>query len=164
MSTPTVSFDVIYSPEVAVQAAHTFREYRFSRYGVLMIGACVVNALGLLAALWLGARPEAASTLFVVVIVVIGPVWLLYEHFVWPSRYVSRLLRLLPSPGRVSLTSESVSVETRKQDAVIQWSKIKRVLETQNAFLLVLYPFAFLLIPKVGLPMEAYDALHSKVA
>lgn len=164
MPTSAVSFDVIYSPEVAAQAAHTFRKYRFKRYGVLMIGACTVNALGLLAALWLGAQPGAASLLFLVGVVVIGPVWLLYEHFVWPSRYVSRLLRLLPSPGRVSMTSESLSVQTRKKDAVIQWSKIKKIVETPEAFLLVLYPFAFLFIPKVGLPVEAYDALRSKVA
>ena len=100
---------------------------------------------------------------FVMAVVILGPVWLLYQRFVWPSRYVSRLLRLLPSPGRVSLTLESLSVETRKQDTVIQWSKIRRVLETSEAFLLVLYPFAFLFIPKIGLPAEAYDALRSKV-
>ena len=136
MATSAVSFDVVYSPEAAAQAAHAFREYRFKRYGLLMVGACVVNALGFLAALWLGAQPGAAYMLFVMAVVIVGPIWLLYEHFVWPSRYVSRLLRLLPSPGRVSLTSESLSVETRKQDAVIQWSKIRRVLETSEAFLL----------------------------
>ena len=159
-----ISFDVVYSHETAAHVAQKFRDYRFKRYGALMIIACVINALGLLAALWLGARPDAASMLFLYFVVGIGPVWLLYEHFVWPSRYVSRLLRLLPSPGRVSLSSESVSVQTRKQDAVIQWSKIRTVLETPQAFLLVLYPFAFLFIPKANLPTEAYDAFRSKVA
>src|SRR3954470_2508105 len=98
-----MTFEVVYLPDIAAEVADTFRDYRFKRYGLLMIGACVINAIGLSAAVWFGARPGAASTLFILFLVIVGPVWLLYEHFIWPRRYVSRLLRLLPSPGRVSV-------------------------------------------------------------
>ena len=164
MSTSVISFNVVYSPEAAAQAAQAFREYRFKRYGLLMIGASIINALGLFGALWLGAQPGTPSLLFVTGLVVLGPAWLLYQHYLWPTLHVSRLLRSLPSPGRVSLTSESLSIETRKQDAVFQWSSIKGVVETPATFLVVLYPFMFLFIPKVGIPVEAHDALRSKVA
>src|SRR5260370_41694126 len=96
MPTPAVTFDVVYSPEIATQAAETFRNYRWKRYGPLMVVACIVNAIGLAAALWLGAQPGAASTLFLIFTVVFVPLWLLYEHFVWPSRYVSSLVGVLP--------------------------------------------------------------------
>jgi hypothetical protein len=162
MPTPALAFDVVYSPEIARRAAETFRNYRWKRYGPLMVIACIVNAIGLSVALWLGAQPGAASTLFVGFVVVLGPLWLLYEHFVWPSRYASKLVRVLPPSGRVSVARDSIFFTTRRRDAEIPWSKIKGVLETQSAFILVLSPFAFVFIPRAGLPLDAYGALHAR--
>lgn len=159
-----VTFDVVYSPDAATEAAARFRDYRFKRYGPLMIGACIVNGIGLFAVLWFGAKPGAPSTLFIWFFVVLSPIWLLYEHFVWPRLYMAKLLRLLPSPGRVSVSAESISVMTRRRDAVLPWSRIKTVLETPSTFLLVLSPpFGFLFIPRAALPAEARDALRAKV-
>lgn len=164
MANSPIKFDVVYSQEIAADAAHSFRDYRFKRYGRLMIAACIVNAIGLSTALWFGAQPRAVSTLFLYVLVIGSPMWLLYEHFVWPRRHVSRLLRLLPSPNRVSIGTESVSVTTQRGEAAIPWSRVKRVVETQSAFLLVLSPFLFLFIPLADVPVEAREALRGKVA
>ena len=158
------TFDVVYAPEVATDAAYRFRDDRFKRYGLLMIAACIVNLIGLSAALWFGARPRDASTLFIFFIVIVGPVWLLYEQFVWPQWYVSRLLRVLPSPGRISVSEDSISVTTVRRDALIPWTRIKRVLEARSAYVLVLSPFAFLFIPTTGLPAKVRDGLRARVA
>jgi hypothetical protein len=160
--TPALTFDVVYSPEIAKRAAEAFRSYRWKRYGPLMVTACIVNAIGLAIAIWLGADLGKAATLFVGFVVVFGPLWLLYEHFVWPSRYASKLIRVLPPSGRVSVAPDAVSLATRDRDAEIPWAKIKRVLETQNAFILVLSPFHFVFIPRIGLPIDADGALRAR--
>jgi len=162
MPTTAITFDVVYSPEIAKQAAESFRNYRWKRYGPLMVVASIVNTIGLAVALWLGAQPGAASTLFATFIAVFGPLSLLYEHFVWPSRYASRLVRVLPPSGRVSVEPDSISFAWRGRDAEIPWSRIKTVLETQSAFVLVFSPFTFVFIPRAGLPTDAYGALHAR--
>jgi len=160
--TPSLTFEVVYSPEIAKRAAETFRNYRWKRYGLLMVTACIVNAIGLTVALWLGAQLSATATFFIVFVVAVGPLWLLYEQFVWPARYASRLVRVLPPSGRVSVGADAISVATRAKDAEIPWSKITKVLETQSAFILVLSPFHFVFVPRAGLPIEADGILHGK--
>ena len=162
MSTLATTFEVKYSPESAVDAASRFQDDRFKRYGRLMIAACIINAIGVSAAIWLGARLEALSTLFLIVVVIVGPAWLLYERYVWPQRYASKLLRVLPATGRISISDESISIATVRGDAVIPWSRIGRVLEAQSAFVLVLTPFSFLFIPATDLPAEVGKGLRAK--
>ncbi len=129
-----------------------------------MISACIVNTIAVAFFLWSGVRTGTPEKLLMAFLVIGCPLWLLYEHFIWPRKHASRLLRVLPSPGRITLSSESISIATLRKDAVVPWSRIKRVLETDVAFLLVPYPFMFLFIPKADLPVEVYDALHSRVA
>jgi YcxB-like protein len=160
MSAQPVAFDAEYSPELIRQAARTFRDYLFKRYGPWLVAACIVNAIGLALSLRLGAETGAALTM-VVFVVVLGPVWLLYEYFIGPSRYAARLKRVLPASGRMSVGSESVSLVVRGQEAAIPWSMVKVVVETHALFLLVLSPFAFAFVPKTGLPVEAYETLQS---
>ena len=162
MDTSALTFEVAYSPEIATRAAETFRNYRWKQYGPLMVTACVVDAIGLGVAFWFGAQLGVAAWSFLAFVVVVAPLWLLYEHFVWPSRYASRLIRVLPSSGRVSVTSDAISLATRAKEAEILWSKVKKVLETESAFILVLSPFHFVFIPRVGLPTDADSVLHTK--
>jgi hypothetical protein len=160
MPTQPSAFDAEYSPDLIELAAYTFRDYQFKRYGPWLISACIVNAVGLALSLWLGVT--GALLAWVVFIVVIGPVWLLYKYFIAPSQYASKLKRNLPSHVPISVGSEAVSFVVRGQEATIPWSIVKAVVETQALFLLVLSPIASTFVPKSGLPIEAYDMLHSR--
>jgi hypothetical protein len=161
MYEPPIVFTAEYSDGLAVQAARAFRDYQFKRYGPLFIAACVVNALGLWLALHFGA--EAGLALGIVAfVVVLGPTWLLYKYFVAPPMYAARLRRVLPSQSRVSLAAASVSLEVQGQQVEIPWSRIKAVVETSALFLLVVSPFAFTFVPRIGMPAEAHEALHAR--
>ncbi len=161
MPAQPVTFDAEYSPELIEQAAHVFRDYLFRRYGAWLVAACVVNAAGLALSLQLGAETGAALAA-VVFVVVLGPMWLLYKYFVGPSQYAARLRGVLPTSGRMSVGPESVSLMVRGQEAAIPWSMVKLVVETEALFLLVLSPFACAFVPRAGLPVEAYEALHKR--
>jgi hypothetical protein len=161
MSTEPVAFDAEYSPALIEQAALMFRDYRFRRYGRLLMAACIVNAVGFGLLLWLGAKSGPAF-LFVLFIVVGGPVWLLYEHFVVPDRLAARLKRLLPQPMRVWVGKESICFVLRGREVVVRWSAVEDVLEAQTLFLFMRSPFSFLVLPKAGLPAEAYGILHAR--
>ena len=161
MSTDLVAFDAQYSPAVIEQAALMFRDYRFRRYGRLLIGACIVNAVGFGFLLWLGAKPGPAF-LFILFIVAGGPVWLAYEHFVFPGRLAGRLKRLLGQPMRVSIAKEFICFVLHGREVAIPWSAVQVVLEAQTVFLLMRSPFIFLFVPKAGLPVEAYGILHAR--
>jgi hypothetical protein len=156
--TSTATFDMAFSREIAAEAAAQFRDYRFKRYGLLMITACAINVLGFCVALWSGFYPPA-NYLF---LVIGSPLWLLYEHFIWPRAYALRLVRSLSSATQVSINREWIFVAARGQYTPIRWSRIKKVVQTPSVFLLVLSPFAFLFIPTAGLPVDARDVLCSK--
>jgi hypothetical protein len=155
------AFDAQYPPELFDQAARSFRDYLFRRYGPLLVAACVVNAIGLAVVLWFGVKSVVVLA-GLVFIVVLGPAWLLYEYFLAPSRYAARLKHALPLSNRVTITSESLALTVRDREAAIPWTTIKAIVETQALFLLVLSPFAFAFVPRSGLPVEAYDTLHSR--
>ncbi len=162
MSTERVPFDAECSPALFDQAALMFRDYRFRRYGLLLIAACIVNAVGFGFLLWLGAKPSGPTFLLLVFLVVGGPLWLLYEHFVFPHRLAVRLQRLLGHPMRASVGKESVCFVLRGREVSIPWSKVRHVLESQTVFLLMLSPLTFIFLPKSGLPAEAYAIVHAR--
>src|SRR4051812_475656 len=118
MLTEPVAFDAEYSPELIEQAARTFRDYLFKRYGPWLVAACIVNAIGLALSLLLGAKPNAVLA-GVAFIVLLSPVWLLYQYFIRPSQYAARLKRVLPMHGRISISAEAVSLVVRGQEASI---------------------------------------------
>ena len=156
-----IVFEAEYSPQVIEQASRAFRDYLFKHYGSWLAGACVVNACGLAVLLTLGG-PYGFMLAPILLIVFIGPVWLLYKYFATPARYAAKLKRLLPPSARASVNSESVTLMTRDREATIPWRVVKAVVETPSVFLFVLSPFAFTFVPRSGLPEEAYAMLRSK--
>jgi hypothetical protein len=156
-----IAFTAEYTDELVQHAARSFRDYLFKRYGPLLIAACIVNALGLWLAHHFGAEVGVAL-LGVAFVVVLGPTWLLYEYLSIPSRYAVKLRRVLPPRSRVSLSVASVSLERQGQEAVLPWSLVKAVVETSAMFLLVVSPFAFTFVPRLGMPAAAYETLHAR--
>lgn len=155
------TFDAQYTPALIEDATRVFRDYRFKRYGALLIAACVVNALAFGFVAW--QRAASGLTLFwLVFIVAAGPTWLLYEYFLAPSRFAARLKRALPSSTRVSFGRQSVSFLFGAQAVSVPWSDIKAVVETGTLFLLVVSPFTFVLLPRAGIPPAGYRALHAR--
>jgi hypothetical protein len=166
MSTPQIAFNARYSPELIEEATRTFRDYRFRRYGSTYFAACLINAVGLALALWFGAKGGAfesvvfiASTALIVFVVVSGPVWLLYQYFLEPSRQAAVLRQLLPPQLPMSIGPTTLWITTAGREIAIP---VKVVVETNALFLVVLSPFAFALVPRSDLPREAFELLHGK--
>ena len=162
MSRAPIAFEAVYSSENRRLAGRAFRDYQFKRYGLLMIAACVINAIGLAFVLWSGAK-LGATVYFLVFVVAMGPLWLLYEYFLGPRMYEAKLGLVLAPAGQVIVGSEAVTLPGRRGDIVFPWSIVKVVVEKSDFFLLVLSPFSSYFVPRPGMPALAYDALHSKV-
>jgi hypothetical protein len=164
MDDASLSYEAVYSPVALRQAGYAFRDYQFKRYGQVLIAACVLNAAALAYAFWLGAD-RGAPLLIVAALVVLGPVWLLYKYFVGPRTYAMKLRLVLASTGQVAVSRDSIALPGRSTEAVVfPWSMVKVVLEQQSHFLLVLSPFSSYFVPRPGMPVAAYDILHSKSA
>jgi len=156
-----VSFDVAYPREVIRQAAHAFRAYQVKRYGLLMVSACIINAVGLVLAVHFGAEPGLALNV-VVFVVILGPSWLLYQYFLGPRLYEIKHQLILEPSGVVVVNQEAVHLPARRGSFVLRWSALSAVLESPAFFLLVLSPFSAYFVPRHGMPSAAYDAFHSK--
>lgn len=161
MHAQSVPFDARYSPELIDQATRAFRDYRFRQYGLILISACIVNALGLALAFWFSRKMEIIF-FPLVFIVAVGPIWLLYQYFLEPVRQAARLKRVLPPRVRMSVGLDALSVMADERDGGIPWTLVKALLETDALFLLVLSPFSFTFIPKADLPVGAHEALSEK--
>lgn len=158
--TPIV-FTAQFADELMVQAAYAFRDYQFKRYGPLFITACIVNALGLWVVLRYGAEADV-RLVAIVLLVILGPTWLVYKYFVAPSHLAAKLRRRFPSEMRVSMAFASVSFDVQGEQVEIPWSAVKAVVETSNLFLLVVSPFAFMFLPRISMPVEAQESLHAR--
>ena len=155
------TFDAQYTPALIDKATQVFRDYRFKRYGALLIAACAVNALVFGLVVWLRAEGGLALLWFVLIIAA-GPAWLLFEYVIAPRRFAARLKRALPSSARVSFGRQSVSFVFDGQTVTVPWTDVKAVVETEALFLLVVSPFTFLLLPRAGIPSVGYRALHAR--
>jgi hypothetical protein len=147
MYEPPIMFTATYPEGLVRQAARAFRNYQFKRYGPLLIVACVVNALSPLLCLRLGVKPGVALNVVI---------------FVAPATHAASLRRVLPAQGSVSLSAASVSLEVRGKQVEVPWSAVKAVVETNTLFLLVLSPFAFTFLPRIGMPFEADKSLLAR--
>jgi uncharacterized iron-regulated membrane protein len=156
-----IVFTADYPDELVQRAARAFRDYQFKRYGLLLIAAFIVNAVGLILALRYGAAAGVALA-FLSFVVVLGPTWFLYRYFTSPSKYTASLRRVFPPSVRVSLKAASVTFEVQGQEREVPWSLVKAVVESSNFFLLVFSPFAFTLLPRQGMPAEAEESLHAR--
>jgi hypothetical protein len=164
-SEPTASqaaFDIRYTPDLIDQATRVFRDYRFKRYGALLIAACVVNAVGFGLVVWLREERSLLALLLLAFVVAVGPAWLLYEYFISPRRFAARLKRMLPDSARVAFAKQSISFAFDDQKVAVPWHDVKAVVETETLFLLVVSPFTFLLLPKSGVPPAVNKALHAR--
>jgi hypothetical protein len=156
-----VSFNVAYSREVVRQAAHAFRAYQVKRYGLLMVSACIINAVGLALAVRFGAEPGLVLN-GVIFVVILGPSWLLYQYFLSPRLYEIKHQLILEPSGLVVVDPEAVHLPARRGIFVLRWSALSAVLETPAFFLLVLSPFSAYFVPRLGMPGPAYDVFHFK--
>jgi amino acid transporter len=95
MSTAQISFDAAFSAGTMRHAARLFRDYQFKRYGLLLVVACLVNALGLFLAVSFG-LPLGGTFWLVAFVVVIGPIWLAYKYFLGPRLHIAYLQRVRP--------------------------------------------------------------------
>ena len=159
MSTQIATFNTEYSGEIIKMAAYAFRDYQFERYGRLLIGACLVNAIGLSSAIWFGA-PFDFPLYTVIFVVAFVPIWLLYKFFVAPRTRAAMFRLILAETGHVTIESESIALPTHRGEMVIPWNRVRIVVEKDTFFLLILSPVFFYFVPKVGMPQDAYENLR----
>jgi hypothetical protein len=161
-----VTFDAQYTPELIAEATRSFRDYRFRRWGLMYVVACLVNAVGLALVLYFGAKGNAfGSVLYIAMtgaiacVVVIGPVWLAYQYLLEPARRAAWLERGLPPRLRMSMGPTTLWINTGARETAIP---LNVVIEAKSLFLVVLSPFAFLIVPQSNLPLEALETLRGK--
>ena len=151
MNPPPAIFEAHFSVESMQEAGVAFRDYLFKRYGLLLVAACAINATGLAFAVWVGAEPGPALYL-TVFIVVLGPVWLLYNYFTGPHLQAHLLRRILAVRGNVSVGDDCVVLPGQDgREVSFAWSKTK-VVEHASIYLLVPSPFFVYYVPKLGMP------------
>lgn len=168
MSATPIDFDSLFTAELIDDAATSFvRHYLLARYGLLFVLACIINAAGFALSLWLrgsGASGAAwmLTQLFDGAVVILGPIYLAYVYFGYPRKFAARLKQRLLPTTHFSLSPEAFGVRTRQGSIIVPWARVKSILEFPSYFLLVLTPFAFTVIPKIGLPPEAFTDLEER--
>ena len=162
MTDQSPTFQATYSNELFAAAANALRNYQFRRYGRLLILCCVINALGFAAALWSGA-PFSTGMKFIAFVVATGPLWLAYKYFLGPGIIAARLRSVMPAIGPVTVGPSSIVLPLRDGKQLdLPWSMVKVVQETESLFLLVVTPLWAYFVPKVAMPKELLDSLHTR--
>jgi len=155
-------FEVTYTADIIDRAAESFvRRYLFARYGRRLALACIINAVGLSLAFWLGGNEPVVLSLLAA-IVVLGPLWLFVFYWAYPQRFARRLKeRLLPT-AHFTISSQCVRVRTSAGSASVPWSRVQAVLEFPAYVIVVFAPLVFSVLPSAGLPPEALEVLRTK--
>ena len=65
---------------------------------------------------------------------------------------------------RLRIDSQGVLATSGERQFLVEWPRVKSVLELEPYFLLVLSPFAYLVVPKFGLPPKPADVLRDRIA
>ena len=159
MSAHCVQFEPQYTPELLRSASTAFvRGYLFTTYGRWLVLACVINCMAFALVVWLGLG--GASVWSTGSVALLGSVWLAQFYVRYPARFAARATSAEPIT-RIVLTAQSVEITTRSGCTNLSWSRFKAVVEAPTAFLLVASPFAFLPLPKLGMPAEAVALLKN---
>ena len=158
----SATFNAAFTPALLDDAARVFvRRYLVGPYGALLVAATAIDIAGLSLALWLGATSVSVAPLGALVL--LGAFYFIFTYFRLPLRISERMQRILVPTTGFSIDAERVVVTTAEKRALFEWSRIKSVLEFEPYFLLVLSPFAFLVVPKSSLPAEPATLLLGRV-
>jgi hypothetical protein len=161
---PPAHFEAEFPPESIETASKAFRDYLFRRYGVLLVGAFVINAAGLAVVYWSGAERGLMFGTLAFALLVLFPVWFLYKYTVGPRLHAAALRQLLPSRGSVNLGKDFVVLPTRDGGTIeLSWSGTK-IVEHPSLFLLVRSPFMAYYVPKQGMPAAIEQIVQAKAA
>ena len=162
-ATLPIRFEVTYTSELIERAAKSFVNHLFRHQGRWLLAACVVNALGFGAVLWLGARNDL-PTAFVGFLAVAGPLYCTYLFALFPRLYASRVSHFLVPSAFVSLNASAIEISTKGRDVRVPWSSVKRVVTCPAYFLLVISPLGvvFLILPRANIPPEADEVLAQR--
>jgi hypothetical protein len=160
----SVKVDAPYSYELLEGAAVCFIKRYFRNQGRWLVAACVVNVIGFATALALGAKGGLLIAL-VAFIAASGPLYCAYLLTLFPKSYAKRYALLLAPSVPVSFTPATIEISARGGESRIPWASIKEVWECPASYLLVFSPLivAFFVVPKAGLPAEAYESLAQRV-
>ena len=160
-----VQIEAAYDRELLEAAARCYVKRFFLGSGRWLLAACVVNVLGFVAALALGAELGLVMA-WVAFIVAIGPLYCGYLLLVFPPKYASRATRLLAPTTRISLGESTVEFFAKDRASPVPWRVVKAVWDCPPGFLLVISQFVpmFIVIPKNGLPLDAQHFLMAKVS
>jgi len=156
------TFDAAFTPALLDDAARDFvRRYLVGRYGALLVAALAIDIAGVSVAYWLS--PDNGSVAPLTVLFVLCALYFIWFYFRMPVLMSKRMQRALVPTTGFSIGAERVVVATAKKRVLVEWSRVKSVLEFELYYLLILSPFAFLVVPKASLPAEAAALLIGRV-
>jgi hypothetical protein len=162
-STLPIDFQATYSRELIEVGAKCFVRHHFRHSGRWLLVACVVNALGFGALLWFDPKANLITALLGL-LVVTGPLYCAYLFKLFPQRYASRLSSFLAPSARLSLNEFSLEISANGRKARVRWVSVKELLECPACFVLVIAPFAMLLVvvPNSSISADAHEFLKRK--
>lgn len=144
--------DVVYTDAVIDQATEAFfRDFFRTRFGQVLMVACLVNVAAFGLMVWLGVRDH--FTLFVIgMIAALGPVYLGVLYFYYPRKLAAALKQSLKPSAKIMISSTGFGISANDRTVKLLWSDVKRILEFPDYYILVFRPaLAFTVIPKRGL-------------
>jgi hypothetical protein len=162
-TTSSTHFEVVYSRELLEDAARCFISKYFRRDGRWLLPACVVNVIGIAAAIALGAT-ETWMILGGTMVAVTGPLYCIYLFASFPKQYAANVTQTLAPRAELTFTDSTLEVLAKGKNAEIPWTSIKEVWECPAAFVLVFsqHGKVFAVIPKNDLPPLAHELLARK--
>lgn len=157
------TFSPTLSSALVDHASRVFvRRYLVGRYGPLLAGSMVICAIGVALANWLGSDP--VLTFAMSMTVMLPAVYFFWFYVRMPGRLAGRMSRTLDPAVRLRIDSQGVLATSGERQFLVEWSRVKSVLEQEPYFLLVLSPFAYLVVPKFGLPPKPADVLRDRIS
>jgi hypothetical protein len=137
------------------------RRYLTNRYGPLLAGSAVICIAGDSLGYWLGADP--IPTCAMGSIVALAVIYFVWFYIRMPGRLAGRMKRSLDPAVRLRVDSQGILASVVSGPVLIDWSRVKFLLEQESYFLLVLSPFSYLIVPKPGLPSGSAIVLRDRL-
>ena len=157
-----VEFEAQFTPELLDEGARAFvRQFLARRYGVWLGVACLINLAGFTLALSLGA--SGPMLWFVGVVAIAGPAYLAWAYAFYSKRISERMQPHWLPLAHFTIGESELGVRTTSGTVSIPWVRVRAWLESASCIVLVLSPFAFVILPKSALSAQAHKTVSAKV-
>jgi hypothetical protein len=163
MTEGVVDFSAEYSVSLIDDAARAFVHQLFRRYLWLLVFACVMNIVGLVAILVL---PGATTWMIIVIgpLAALGPLYFPWAYYRLPRQLSARMKEVLVPNAQVSIAQSTFTLAAKGRSFTSRWIDLKAITEYADYFIFVVGLLAFTFIPKKNIPAEAQQLIREAAA